>query len=110
MTCSESELSGRSGSFPISLSRVCDSETLRRYSKRIPLCIAPSSIDSRNIISLTLLTVSFASNPLEYIFGAPLAYRLRVRLVLARRQGKLPREKMQQDYLMCYASDKSLEI
>jgi adenine phosphoribosyltransferase len=39
-----------------------------------------------------------------------LAYRLAVRLVLARRQGKLPRETIQQEYQMCYASDKSLEI
>ena len=45
-----------------------------------------------------------------YVFGAPLAYLLGVRLVLARRQGKLPREKIQQDYVMCYASNKSLEI
>jgi len=65
------------------------------------------------------LTQHYQSNPPDclvciesfgYIFGAPLAYRLRVRLVLARRQGKLPREKIQQDYLMCYASDKALEI
>ena len=45
-----------------------------------------------------------------YVFGAPLAYRLAARLVLARRQGKLPRETIKQDYLMCYASDKCLEI
>ena len=65
------------------------------------------------------LTEHYQSNPPDcvvciesfgYVFGAPLAYRLAVRLVLARRQGKLPRETIQQEYQMCYASDKSLEI
>jgi len=45
-----------------------------------------------------------------YVFGAPLAYRLGARLVLARQRGKLPRDTIQQDYVMCYASDKCLEI
>jgi len=45
-----------------------------------------------------------------YVFGAPLAYRLGARLILARQRGKLPRDTIQQDYVMCYASDKCLEI
>jgi adenine phosphoribosyltransferase len=65
------------------------------------------------------ITHHYQSNPPDcvvciesfgYVFGAPLAYRLAVRLVLARRQGKLPRETIRKEYQMCYASDKSLEI
>ena len=45
-----------------------------------------------------------------YVFGAPLASQLGVRLVLARREGKLPREKIREEYVMCYATNKALEI
>jgi adenine phosphoribosyltransferase len=45
-----------------------------------------------------------------YVFGAPLAYRLGARLILARQRGKLPRDTVQQDYVMCYASEKHLEM
>jgi adenine phosphoribosyltransferase len=45
-----------------------------------------------------------------YVFGAPLAYLLGTRLVLARRGGKLPREVHEQTYDMVYARGKTLEI
>jgi adenine phosphoribosyltransferase len=45
-----------------------------------------------------------------YVFGAPLAYRLGARLILARQRGKLPRDTVQQEYVMCYASAKCLEM
>jgi len=45
-----------------------------------------------------------------YVFGAPLAYRLGARLILARQRGKLPRDTLQQDYVMCYANEKCLEM
>ncbi len=45
-----------------------------------------------------------------YVFGAPLAYRLGSKLVLARRAGKLPRAVHQQPYDMVYAKGKSLEV
>jgi adenine phosphoribosyltransferase len=45
-----------------------------------------------------------------YLFGAPLAYLLGTRLVLARRAGKLPREVHRESYDMIYASDKELEL
>jgi adenine phosphoribosyltransferase len=45
-----------------------------------------------------------------YVFGAPLAYLLGSRICLARRPGKLPRKTIKQGYVMCYASDKLLEI
>ena len=45
-----------------------------------------------------------------YVFGAPVAYLLETRCVLARRAGKLPRDVHQQAYDMVYASGKALEI
>src|ERR671914_1678192 len=45
-----------------------------------------------------------------YVFGAPLAYRLGTRLILARQRDKLPRDTFQQDYVMCYATEKCLEM
>ena len=45
-----------------------------------------------------------------YLFGAPLAYLLGARIVLARRAGKLPREVHREDYDMIYAQAKSLEV
>jgi adenine phosphoribosyltransferase len=45
-----------------------------------------------------------------YVFGAPLAYMLKARLVLARRGGKLPRDVYEQGYDMIYARAKTLEI
>jgi hypothetical protein len=62
MTLSETELSGRSALFLIFLSRICAFEILRRFSKRIRLCIAPLLIGSHSSIDPTLPTVSFASN------------------------------------------------
>jgi len=45
-----------------------------------------------------------------YVFGVPLAYLLGSRICLARRPGKLPRRTIKQDYDMCYAHRRSLEI
>ena len=45
-----------------------------------------------------------------YIFGAPVAYLLGSRLCVARRAGKLPRKTIKQDYIMCYAQNRVLEI
>ena len=110
MTLSETELSGRSALFLIFLSRICAFEILRRFSKRIRLCIAPSLIGSHSSIDPIPPDCLVCIESFGYVFGAPLAYLLGVRLVLARRQGKLPREKIQQDYVMCYASDNVLNL
>jgi adenine phosphoribosyltransferase len=45
-----------------------------------------------------------------YAFGAPLAYRLGTRICPARREGKLPGPRHEQDYDMCYAQGRSLQI
>ncbi len=45
-----------------------------------------------------------------YLFGAPLAYDLGCRIVLARRGGKLPRPTLQQDYGMGYDHARRMEI
>lgn len=45
-----------------------------------------------------------------YVFGAPLAYLLGTRLVLARRAGKLPRQVHRHSYDMIYATGRSLEV
>jgi adenine phosphoribosyltransferase len=45
-----------------------------------------------------------------YVFGAPVAYRLRTKLALARRAGKLPRDVHREGYDMIYATDKELEL
>jgi adenine phosphoribosyltransferase len=45
-----------------------------------------------------------------YLFGAPLAYALGSRIVLARRAGKLPRPTLGQTYDMGYATQLRLEL
>ena len=45
-----------------------------------------------------------------YVFGVPLAYLLRTKLVLIRRAGKLPREAHREDYDMIYDTGRSLEM
>jgi len=45
-----------------------------------------------------------------FIFGAPVAYRLGVRLCVARRRGKLPHEAMFETYDMSYAKGRALAI
>lgn len=45
-----------------------------------------------------------------YLFGAPIAYVLGSRIVLARRAGKLPRPTIGQDYDMGYATQMRMEM
>lgn len=45
-----------------------------------------------------------------YVFGVPMAYLLGSRICLARRLGKLPRGTIKQDYDMCYAHGRTLEV
>jgi adenine phosphoribosyltransferase len=45
-----------------------------------------------------------------YVFGVPMAYLLGSRICLARRPGKLPRKTIKQDYDMCYAHGRTLEV
>ena len=45
-----------------------------------------------------------------YLFGAPLAYNLGSRLILARKKGKLPRNKISQKYSMIYDDNKEIEL
>lgn len=45
-----------------------------------------------------------------YVFGAPVAYRLGAGIVLARRAGKLPRDKVSQEYSMIYSKEKVMEM
>src|SRR5258708_5252382 len=64
--------------------------------EEIPRCTPPSSIDSCNYDS-TPPDCVVCIESFGCVFGAPLAYRLAVRLVLARRQSKLPRETIRQE-------------
>jgi adenine phosphoribosyltransferase len=45
-----------------------------------------------------------------YLFGAPIAYELGSRIVLARQAGKLPRPTLGQNYTMGYAANRRMEL
>ena len=87
-----------------------DSETLRRFSKIILPCIETSSIELRDGTSRILQTVWLALNhsAISSAHRSPNGWAHA--LFLARQRGKLPRDTVQQDYVMCYASGKCLEM
>lgn len=45
-----------------------------------------------------------------YVFGVPVAYERRCKIVLMRRPGKLPRPTIRQKYAMCYDPSRRMEI
>lgn len=45
-----------------------------------------------------------------YIFGAPLAHSLRSKIILARKENRLPRRTVKKSYDMVYASGRAIEI
>jgi len=59
---------------------------------------------------LTELDCVLCIESFGYVFGAPVAYLVGARLVLARHAGKLPRSVHRQDYDMVYAKGRALEV